>query len=134
MTSSVRKWYEKGLQRGQRDHYVGGQRGAKRRLRDLRKPCWYSHPEELIVSSYTTCYAMALSNALSDQDTPPEQLTVHAVGLLDGEQLKITHTTSTCGARCSSSRTRGFRTPPRRPSRSTSVPTASGQREGPGQS
>jgi osmotically inducible protein OsmC len=47
-------------------------------------------PEELIASAHATCYAMALSNTLAENDTPPERLTVDAVCTLDDEQLKIT--------------------------------------------
>jgi osmotically inducible protein OsmC len=47
-------------------------------------------PEELIASAHATCYAMALSNVLGEQDTPPERLTVDAVCTLDDEALAIT--------------------------------------------
>ncbi len=47
-------------------------------------------PEELIASAHATCYAMALSNTLVEQGSPPERLTVDAVCTLDDEQLKIT--------------------------------------------
>ncbi len=53
-------------------------------------PEGHTSPEELIASAHATCYAMALSNTLAEQDTPPERITVHAVCTLDDEQLKIT--------------------------------------------
>lgn len=53
-------------------------------------PEGHTSPEELIASAHATCYAMALSNTLAEQDTPPERLTVSAVCILDDEQLKIT--------------------------------------------
>jgi lipoyl-dependent peroxiredoxin len=47
-------------------------------------------PEELIASADVTCYAMALSNTLAEQDAPPVRLKVDAVCTPDDEQLKIT--------------------------------------------
>ena len=47
-------------------------------------------PEELIASAHATCYAMALSNTLAEQDAPPVRLKVDVVCILDDEQLKIT--------------------------------------------
>ena len=40
-------------------------------------------PEELIAAAHASCYSMALSNVLTQQGTPPEQLTVQAVVSLD---------------------------------------------------
>src|SRR6476646_7385326 len=36
-------------------------------------------PEELIAAAHATCYAMALSNTLAGDGTPPERLEVNAV-------------------------------------------------------
>jgi osmotically inducible protein OsmC len=49
-------------------------------------------PEELIAAAHAACYSMALSAALSRNDTPPERLEVSAeVSLERGESgLKIT--------------------------------------------
>jgi lipoyl-dependent peroxiredoxin len=46
-------------------------------------------PTELIASEHATCYAMALSNVLSQQHTPPRRLTVDAVWTLDDEALEV---------------------------------------------
>lgn len=54
------------------------------------EPGGQTSPEELIASAHATCYAMALSVTLAEQDTPPERLTVDAVCTLDDENLKIT--------------------------------------------
>jgi osmotically inducible protein OsmC len=56
----------------------------------IGSPEGQTSPEELIASAHATCYAMALSNTLAGQGSPPEQLTVDAVCTLDDEQLKIT--------------------------------------------
>jgi osmotically inducible protein OsmC len=85
-------------------------------------------PEELIASAHATCYAMALSVTLAENDTPPEQLTVDAVCTLDDESLKITTMNldvrgGTCGVRCPASTTRRSRTPPKRPSSYAQSPT-----------
>jgi osmotically inducible protein OsmC len=48
-------------------------------------------PEELIASGHASCYAMALSNVLAKQGTPPQRLTVDAVWTLDDELLEITN-------------------------------------------
>ena len=53
-------------------------------------PGGQTSPEELIASAHATCYAMALSNTLTEQGSPPDRLTVDAVCTLDDEQLKIT--------------------------------------------
>ena len=55
-----------------------------------QQPEGKTSPEELIASAHATCYAMALSVTLAENDTPPERLTVDAVCTLDDEQLKIT--------------------------------------------
>jgi osmotically inducible protein OsmC len=49
-------------------------------------------PEELIAAAHATCYAMALTNHLSQNGTPHEELTVRAVCHLDRVEggLKIT--------------------------------------------
>ena len=47
-------------------------------------------PEEMIASAQATCYAMALSNTLSEKGDSPERLTVDAVCTFDDEALKIT--------------------------------------------
>lgn len=54
------------------------------------EPQGQTSPEELIASAHATCYAMALSNTLAEQGSPPDRLTVDAVCTLDDEQLKIT--------------------------------------------
>src|ERR671917_165254 len=46
--------------------------------------------EAPVASAHATCYAMALSNTLAEQGSPPDRLTVDAVCTLDDEQLKIT--------------------------------------------
>ncbi len=56
----------------------------------VQQPEGKTSPEELIAAAHATCYAMALSNTLAENDTPPERLTVDAVCTLDDEQLKIT--------------------------------------------
>ena len=40
-------------------------------------------PEELIAAAHAACYAMAFSNALNQNGTPPEQLNVTATLTLD---------------------------------------------------
>ncbi|HEU5347713.1 MAG TPA: OsmC family peroxiredoxin [Ktedonobacterales bacterium] len=49
-------------------------------------------PEELIASAHAACYAMAFSNTLNSNGTPPERLNVTAVCALDriDGKLKIT--------------------------------------------
>jgi lipoyl-dependent peroxiredoxin len=56
----------------------------------VEQPEGMTSPEELIASAHATCYAMALSNTLTEKGTPPERLTVDAVCTLDDEALKIT--------------------------------------------
>lgn len=56
----------------------------------VERPEGMTSPEELIASAHATCYAMALSNTLSEKGTPPERLTVDAVCTLEDEALKIT--------------------------------------------
>ena len=46
-------------------------------------------PEELIASEHATCYAMALSDVLAQQHTPPQRLTVDAVWTIDDEALEV---------------------------------------------
>ena len=55
-----------------------------------QSPDGKTSPEELIASAHATCYAMALSNTLAEQDAPPTRLEVDAVCVLDDKQLKIT--------------------------------------------
>jgi lipoyl-dependent peroxiredoxin len=43
-------------------------------------------PEELIAAAHASCYAMALSNTLAGDDTPPERLHVVATVSLDPKQ------------------------------------------------
>src|SRR5215472_10949217 len=40
-------------------------------------------PEELIAAAHAACFAMAFSNTLNKNGTPPERLTVNAVCSLD---------------------------------------------------
>ncbi|MDP9235860.1 MAG: OsmC family peroxiredoxin [Chloroflexota bacterium] len=49
-------------------------------------------PEELIAAAHATCYAMAFSNTLAQEKSPPERLEVSAVCTLDRVEgaLKIT--------------------------------------------
>ncbi len=49
-------------------------------------------PEELIAAAHAVCFAMAFSNTLNTNGTPPERLTVNAVCSLDRTEsgLKIT--------------------------------------------
>ena len=51
-----------------------------------------TNPEELIAAAHSSCYAMALSNVLSQNDTPPAQLDVDVRVTLDkvGEGFAIT--------------------------------------------
>ncbi len=56
----------------------------------VERPDGKTSPEELIASAHATCYAMALSNVLAEQDAPPVRLEVDAVCTLDDEALKIT--------------------------------------------
>jgi osmotically inducible protein OsmC len=51
-----------------------------------------TNPEELIAAAHSTCYAMAFSNVLSQNDTPPETLDVDVRVVLDkaGEGFAIT--------------------------------------------
>jgi osmotically inducible protein OsmC len=55
-----------------------------------QQPDGKTSPEELIASAHAIRYAMALSNTLAENDTPPERLEVDAVCTLDDQQLKIT--------------------------------------------
>jgi lipoyl-dependent peroxiredoxin len=55
-----------------------------------QRPDGKTSPEELIASAHATCYAMALSNTLAEQDAPPARLEIDAVCTLDDEALKIT--------------------------------------------
>ena len=56
-----------------------------------------TNPEELIAAAHSSCYAMALSNVLSSQDTPPDALDVKARVTLDkvGEGFAITESVLT---------------------------------------
>ena len=51
-----------------------------------------TNPEELIAAAHSTCYAMAFSNVLSQNDTPPTKLDVDVRVTLDqvGEGFGIT--------------------------------------------
>jgi osmotically inducible protein OsmC len=51
-----------------------------------------TNPEELIAAAHSTCYAMAFSNVLSQNDTPPSKLDVDVRVVLDkaGEGFAIT--------------------------------------------
>lgn len=51
-----------------------------------------TNPEEMIAAAHSCCYAMALSNVLSQQKTPPDSLHVTAEVTLDeaGEGFAIT--------------------------------------------
>ena len=51
--------------------------------RAQEKPEKQTDPEELIAAAHASCYSMALSNVLTQQGNPPEQLTVQAVVSLD---------------------------------------------------
>jgi osmotically inducible protein OsmC len=57
----------------------------------VERPDGKTSPEELIASAHATCYAMALSNVLTEHDAQPERLEVDAVCTLDDQQLKITN-------------------------------------------
>jgi osmotically inducible protein OsmC len=54
----------------------------------IERPDGKTSPEELIAAAHAGCYAMALSNTLNQNGTPPEQLTINAICTLD--QGKIT--------------------------------------------
>ena len=47
-------------------------------------------PEELIAAAHATCYAMALSNVLSEGGNVPDELDVSGTAALDLDSLKIT--------------------------------------------
>lgn len=57
----------------------------------VERPNGKTSPEELIAAAHATCYAMALSNVLTEHDAQPERLEVDAVCTLDDQQLKITN-------------------------------------------
>lgn len=46
-------------------------------------------PEELIAAAHASCYAMALSNVLSEGGNDPERLEVNATCTLDLDNLKV---------------------------------------------
>lgn len=54
------------------------------------RPNGKTSPEELIAGAHATCYAMALSNVLSEGGNEPEELNVSATCTLDLSSLKIT--------------------------------------------
>jgi osmotically inducible protein OsmC len=56
----------------------------------VERPDGKTSPEELIASAHATCYAMALSNVLSEGGNAPDHLEVDAVCTLDDQALKIT--------------------------------------------
>ncbi len=58
----------------------------------IERPDGKTSPEELIAAAHAGCYAMALSNTLNQDGTPPETLNVTAVSTLDrvGGAFKIT--------------------------------------------
>jgi osmotically inducible protein OsmC len=59
------------------------------------EPEGHTSPEELIGAAHSACYAMSLSNALSQAGTPPQSLVVSAeveIDRLDGK-LTITRVT-----------------------------------------
>lgn len=60
-----------------------------------------TNPEELIAAAHSTCYAMAFSNVLSQNDTPPEKLDVDVRVTLDqaGEGFAITKSELTVNGR-----------------------------------
>jgi osmotically inducible protein OsmC len=51
--------------------------------RAAEKPEKQTDPEELIAAAHSTCYAMAFSNVLTQDGTPPEELDVKATVSLD---------------------------------------------------
>ncbi len=49
-------------------------------------------PEELLAGAHSACFCMALSHALAEAGTPPEQLEASAtVGFVGGEGVKSSH-------------------------------------------
>jgi lipoyl-dependent peroxiredoxin len=46
-------------------------------------------PEELIAAAHASCFAMALSNTLNTNGTPPERLTINAVCSLERTESGI---------------------------------------------
>ena len=54
------------------------------------RPDGKTSPEELIAAAHAGCYAMALSNVLSEGGNEPERLEISAVVTFDMSQLKIT--------------------------------------------
>lgn len=53
------------------------------------QPGGKTSPEELIAGAHATCYAMALSNVLSEGGNEPEELNVSATCTLDLGSLKV---------------------------------------------
>lgn len=53
------------------------------------RPDGKTSPEELIAGSHATCFAMALSNVLSEGGNEPEELNVSAACTLDLGSLKV---------------------------------------------
>lgn len=53
------------------------------------QPGGKTSPEELIAGAHATCYAMALSNVLSEGGNEPEELNVSANCTLDLDSLKV---------------------------------------------
>ena len=57
-------------------------------------PAGMTSPEELIAAAHASCYAMAFSNVLNGNGTPPERLEVTATvgfGPKQGGGMKVTH-------------------------------------------
>ncbi|CAN5704084.1 OsmC family peroxiredoxin [soil metagenome] len=58
------------------------------------EPEGMTSPEELIAAAHASCYAMAFSNVLAENGTPPESLEVTAkvgFGPKEGGGMKVTH-------------------------------------------
>lgn len=53
------------------------------------RPNGKTSPEELIAGAHATCYAMALTNVLSEGGNEPEELNVSATCTLDLSNLKV---------------------------------------------
>ena len=56
----------------------------------VEHPDGKTSPEELIAAAHASCYSMAFSNVLAQQDAPPVRLEVEAVATFDADQVKIT--------------------------------------------
>jgi osmotically inducible protein OsmC len=57
------------------------------------RPDGKTSPEELIAAAHGSCFAMALSNVLDQEGTPPERLEISAVCTFDVDEVKVSSST-----------------------------------------